>query len=336
MNRVFTHMDWRAGRAAMLRAAGLLLCLGSAFAFIPLAPSFPEATLDSGWAFAINVAMAKGLVLGRDVVFTFGPYADLYSTQYSPATDMRILAGGSLLAAAFATGLLCLARGGAMLASLGFALYPPLAGHDAQLFALPLVMLLLSFRCVLPLGHRGHIGRDAQVKLALALLALALALLPLIKGTLVIASGLAMLLGSATLFLGGAPLLAGAGACIYGAVVALPAAPGRVWAEVTLKPNLAGKLLTPLYKPPALMIGYTLADGQSLGYRYFAGGGETGFLIAPVVRNTQDFGEVISGLPGSAPYPRSFYIPPSGHYWTYRAWQRDYRLRLFTLQMSPG
>jgi hypothetical protein len=638
------------GRTAVLWAAGGLVCLGSAFAFIPLAPSFPQATLDSGWAFAINAAMAKGLVLGRDVVFTFGPFADLYSTQYSPAGDARMLAGGSLLAAAFAAGLLCLGRGGAMLASVGFALYLPLAWHDAQLFALPLVMLLLIFRTALPARHPGHIGLDPLVILALALLTAALALLPLIKGTLVIASGLAMGLSCAGLALAGAPLLAVAGAAVYaaalplfwvlspqplgalpgffsaqwpiisgytsamilagprwqapfyiacclgigllhwryltatgraghllligcalllflafkeafvrqdlhaltaaemlavigwgglligrndflpglalaigligwvliefptagppsvietysdpslglatrmfhrqdlqrdyedslaairavsllpaltgttdiysfgqagllasgldwdprpvlqsysaytpsllradaahlsgpaapqnilyavqpldaklpalddgaswklllsayqfagfagratpqfdgdggivvllkrrtvatsfnlqpvmsgmiklGAAVALPASPGLVWAEVALKPSLAGRLLTLLYKPPGLMIGYRLAGGQSLAYRYFAGGGETGFLLAPVVRNTQDFGALASALPGGLPtglaYPLSFTINPIGRFWTYWAWQRDYRLRLFTLQMTAG
>ena len=643
-------MDWGAGRTTMLWAAGALVCLGSAFAFIPLAPSFPDATLDSGWGYAINVAMAKGLVLGRDVVFTFGPYADLYSTQYSPASDLRMLAGGSLLAAAFAAGLLSLARGGAMLASLGFALYLPLAWHDAQLFALPFVMLLLSFRISLPKRHPGHIGRDAQVRLALALLTAALALLPLIKGTLVIASGLAMLLSCLTLVLGGAPMLAVAGVVIYtaglplfwvlspqplgalpgffiaqlpiitgytsamilagprwqvpfyiacclgiglvhwryltatgraggilligcalllflafkeafvrqdlhaltaaemlaitgwgglllgrndflpglalaigligwvliefpmagapsvietysdaasglvtrlfhrqdmqsdyndslasiravsllpalagttdiysfgqsallasgldwdprpvlqsysaytpallradaahlsgpaapeniiyavqpldaklpalddgaswplllasyqfagyagrattlfdgdggtvailkrrtvpnhfnlqpvmsgmiklGAAVPLPVSPSLVWAELDLKPSLAGKLLTLLYKPPGLMIDYTLKDGKSLGYRYFAGGGETGFLVAPVVRNTQDFGELSSvmpgGLPRGTPYPLSFTIRPLGRYWNYWAWQHSYSLRLFTLQMTSG
>jgi hypothetical protein len=125
-----------------------------------------------------------------------------------------------------------------------------------------------------------------------------------------------------------------------GAAVALPASPGLVWAEVALKPSLAGRLLTLLYKPPGLMIGYRLAGGQSLAYRYFAGGGETGFLLAPVVRNTQDFGALASALPGGLPtglaYPLSFTINPIGRFWTYWAWQRDYRLRLFTLQMTAG
>jgi hypothetical protein len=649
MKLVSTRMDWGAGRAAMLLAAGALVCLGSAFAFIPLAPSFPDATLDSGWGYAINAAMAKGLVLGRDVVFTFGPYADLYSTQYSPAGDLRMLAGGSLLAAAFAAGLLCLGRGGAMLASIGFALFLPLAWHDAQLFALPFVMLLLSFRIALPARHPGHIGLDAQVRLALALLTAALALLPLIKGTLVIASSLAMLLSCLALVLGGAPMLAVTAAVIYaaalplfwvlspqplsalpgffiaqlpiisgytsamilagprwqaplyivcclgigllhwryltatraggilltgcalllfltfkeafvrqdlhaltaaemlaitgwgglllgrndflpglalaigligwvliefptagapsvfesysdpaaglvtrlfhpqdmqseydislaairavsllppltgttdiysfgqsallaagldwdprpvlqsysaytpallradaahlsgpaapenilyavqpldaklpalddgaswplllasyqfagfagrattqfdgdggivailkrrtvpdhfnlqpvmsgmiklGAAVPLPASRGLIWAEVDLKPSLAGRLLTLLYKPPGLTIGYTLADGHTAAYRYFAGGGETGFLIAPVVRNTQDFGELASvmpgGLPSGTPYPLSFTIRPIGRYWSYWAWRHEYRLRLFTLQMTAG
>jgi hypothetical protein len=647
MKLVSTRIDWGAGRTQVLWAAGALVCLGSAFAFIPLAPTFPDATLDGSWAFAINVAMAKGLVLGRDVVFTFGPYASLYSTQYSPATDLQMLAGGTLLAAGFAAGLLCLGRGGAMLASMGFALYLPLAWHDAQLFALPFVMLLLTFRIALPARHPGHIDLDAQVKLALALLTTALALLPLIKGTLVIASGLAMVLGCAMLVLGGEAILAVAGLVIYaaamplfwvmspqplgalpgffiaqlpiitgytsamtldgprwqvwlyigcclaialmhwryltstgraggillagsalllflsfkegfvrqdlhaltaaemlaiagwgglllgrdhilpavalaigligwilievpvggapsvtetysapalglavrlfqkqelksdfddslaairavsllpalsgttdvysfgqsavlaaglnwdprpvlqsysaytpallradaahlsspsgpenivfavqsidsklpalddgaswpllltdyqftgfagrattqfdgdggivailkrrklpnhftlqpvltgminlGTIVPLPASAGLVWAEVTLKPSLAGKLLTLLYKPSELMIAYNLTGGQSIGFHYFAGGGESGFLIAPVVRNTQDFAELASAPPGSVPrgtlYPLSFYIRPLGHYW---AWQHAYRLRLFTLQISPG
>lgn len=650
MKLVSKRVDWGSGRTAMLWPAAALVCLGSAFAFIPLAPNFPIDTLDSGWAYAINVAMAKGLVLGRDVVFTFGPYASLYSTQFSPATDLPMLAGGTLLAAGFAAGLLCLARGGAMLASMGFALFLPLAWHDAQLFALPVVMLLLCFRTALPAGHPGHIAVDAQVKLALALLTASLALLPLIKGTLVIASGLALVLSCAALALGGSAMLAVAGVVIYaaamplfwvlspqplsalpgffiaqlpiitgytsamtldgprwqaplyiacclafalvhwryltaagraggillagsalllflsfkegfvrhdlhaltaaemlaiagwaglllgrndflpgvalaiglsgwvliefpmagapsvtesysepalglvtrlfhsqdlksdyddslaairaisplpaltgttdiysfgqsallasqldwdprpvlqsysaytpallradaahlagpsapdnilyavqpldaklpalddgaswpllltdyqfagfaghattqfdgdggivailtrrkdpdhftlqpvltgmtklGAAVPLPASPGLIWAEVTLKPSLAGKLLTLLYKPPELMIAYNLADGQSIGYHYFAGGGESGFLIAPVVRDTQEFAGLISAPPGSvprsAPYPLSFYIRPFGRYWNYWAWQHAYRLRLFTLQISPG
>jgi hypothetical protein len=99
-------------------------------------------------------------------------------------------------------------------------------------------------------------------------------------------------------------------------------------------------LLTLLYKPPGLMIGYTLTDGQSLGYRYFAGGGETGFLVAPVVRSTQDFGELSSvlpgGLPRGTPYPISFTIRPLGGHWTNWAWRHEYHLRLFTLQMTAG
>jgi hypothetical protein len=125
-----------------------------------------------------------------------------------------------------------------------------------------------------------------------------------------------------------------------GAAVKLPACPGLVWAEVDLQPSLAGKLLTLLYKPPGLMIGYTLTDGQSLGYRYFAGGGETGFLVAPVVRSTQDFGELSSvlpgGLPRGTPYPISFTIRPLGGHWTNWAWRHEYHLRLFTLQMTAG
>jgi hypothetical protein len=288
MKLASTRMGWGTGRTAMLWAAGGLVCLGSAFAFIPLAPGFPQPTLDSGWAFAINAAMAKGLVLGRDVVFTFGPFADLYSTQYSPAGDLRMLAGGALLAAAFAAGLLCLGRGGALLASVGFALYLPLAWHDAQLFALPLVMLLLSFRIALPAGHPGHAGLDPLIILALALLSAALALLPLIKGTLVIASGLAMALSCANLALGGAPLLAAASLVIYAAALPL------FW---VLSPQPLGALLGFFLAQLPIITGYTSAMtlagprwqipfyiacclGIGLAHwRYLAATGRAGFIL---------------------------------------------------------
>jgi len=84
----------------------LLACLVvivSFVGFVPFSPCFPINTLDSGWAFALNVAAAKGLIFGKDVIFTFGPYASIYSGQYFPATDAQSIWGGSLLAVAFAS-----------------------------------------------------------------------------------------------------------------------------------------------------------------------------------------------------------------------------------------
>jgi hypothetical protein len=216
----------------MRGTAALLLGAGSAIAFIPFSPIFPDASLDSGWAFAVNTAVAKGLVFGRDVVFTFGPYGSIYSTQYGPATDGLMLAGGALLAAAFAAGVLCLARGGAMWASLGFALFLPLLWHDAQMFALPLVMLLVAYRIALPASDIGHIALDLPVTLALALLTAALAMLPLIKGTLALASGVTLLLSCTMLALGGAVATAVATMMLYAAMLPLlwVLSPQPLWA----------------------------------------------------------------------------------------------------------
>jgi hypothetical protein len=87
-------------------AVPLLIIITSLVVFVPFSPSFPADYLDSGWAFALNVAAAKKMAFGRDIVFTFGPYASIYTRQYFPATDARMMWGSGVLALAFAAALL--------------------------------------------------------------------------------------------------------------------------------------------------------------------------------------------------------------------------------------
>ena len=86
----------------------------------------------------MNAAVAMRLVMGQDILFTFGPYAALYSTQYHPATDALMLGSGGLLAAAFAAGLFCLGRGKTQAAAAGFKLL-------ALLFKLPPLYITYQF-----------------------------------------------------------------------------------------------------------------------------------------------------------------------------------------------
>lgn len=109
---------------------------------VPLALLMPSVGLDESWQLAMNHAIAERLSLGRDIVFTFGPYAFLYTRLYHPLIDHLVMASSIYLAASYAFVLVhCLRGGGALrlacfwlalvMPSLSdniFYLYPLLAG----------------------------------------------------------------------------------------------------------------------------------------------------------------------------------------------------------------
>jgi hypothetical protein len=75
-----------------------------------------------------------------------------------------------------------------------------------------------------------------------------------------------------------------------GFTVALPDVDGPLFAEVELKPTLLGKLLIALFKPPQLDIKLSLKNGETMTYRVISNMMETGFIVSPLVSNTQEFG----------------------------------------------
>ncbi len=81
---------------AVLAAVALFLFIS------PFFPSFAGGTgLDSAWIIGLNQGYANGLVFGRDLVFTFGPYASVYTREYNPGTNTIALFGSICLATAF-------------------------------------------------------------------------------------------------------------------------------------------------------------------------------------------------------------------------------------------
>ena len=191
------------GAVAFLVLAGCL-CL-----FVPFSPVFPAGDLDSGWMLAINVAVERGLVFGKDLIFTFGPYASTYTGQYYPTTDMQMLWSAALIGSAFAVGTFLLSRGpckasalltipvlGLVFGANHFAVCP-----DPLFFCDPLVFILLVSCGVAPVAHPAHIPITAPFRFGFALLCIALGLLPLVKGTFGLASFVAIGLGSFLLFL---------------------------------------------------------------------------------------------------------------------------------------
>ncbi len=203
-----------ARRTARLAAvtAVFLLC---AAAIMPLAPSFPGPFLDDGWQFGLNAALARHLVFGRDILFTFGPYGVVYTGLYGPATDRLAMAACALLAVAAGAGLALLGRGGRLWVALGLA-------FSLGAFVLRDPVFLMLPACFVALAATERPPRGAG-SAGLLLLAASLGVLVLVKGTFGAASGVAVCAGALALVLRRRFRLAGA------VLVTAPAASVLAW-----------------------------------------------------------------------------------------------------------
>lgn len=157
--------------------AGVLLVL----MLTPFASPMPSAGLDGSWAFAMNVATADHLRFGKDIIFTFGPWASVYTNVYHPGTDSLMIGGSLLIASAMSAGLFAVAPPQRRILLLLFPLVVGLiwlpygsGWRDATLMLLPLLLPLAVARGIET--GRQHVG-------ILCLLGSAIAILPLVKGS---------------------------------------------------------------------------------------------------------------------------------------------------------
>src|SRR5450830_1431998 len=164
--------------------------------FVPFSPRMPTGSLDPSWQFGMNQALAQGLVFGKEIIFTFGPYASIYTKLYHPSTDFIMVSGSLYLAFSYWVCLSLLMKDVqwrwvlifcAALAGLIHSGDALLVSRDALLFSLPLLVSLLTVK-ILFLEE----GRLVNRKLApffVALLFAPFGLLPLIKGSMLILCG---------------------------------------------------------------------------------------------------------------------------------------------------
>ena len=71
--------------------------------FVSLAPEMPSARspLDPSWVYAMNQAVGEGFIFGQTILFTFGPYASIFTKNYHPATDHLMVFSATYLAILF-------------------------------------------------------------------------------------------------------------------------------------------------------------------------------------------------------------------------------------------
>lgn len=157
--------------------SGLLLVL----LLTPFATPMPNSSLDGSATFAMNVATVDHLRFGKDIIFTFGPWASVYTNVYHPGTDGLMVGGSLLIAVAMAVGIFKVAAPRRRILLLLFPLvigliWQPYGSgwRDATLMLLPLLLPLAVVR--------GNESGSQRVGI-LCLLAVAIALLPLVKGS---------------------------------------------------------------------------------------------------------------------------------------------------------
>ncbi|MCF7749378.1 hypothetical protein KQ945_01370 [Bacillus subtilis subsp. subtilis] len=161
----------------------------------PFNPVMPIAGVDGSWAYAMNVATAEHLRFGKDIIFTFGPWASVYTRAYHPATDGLMMGGSLLMAVAFFMGLLATVvprrRPLLLLAPLVLALMwsPWWNGwRDAVLLLVPLLLPFVVMR---------GLERGRPFVVTVCMLAAASAMLPLVKGNISLMVAVATLIALA-------------------------------------------------------------------------------------------------------------------------------------------
>ena len=157
--------------------------------FVPLSPNMPASGLDSsGWQFAINEAVAKHLNFGKDIIFTFGPYASIYTQVYHPATDHLMLFGSLFLGLCYAIVLLYLKIGKKidqlqLIVILAYMIIFFPFNKDVQFFSYPLI-LIMGIANFIEKAEQSHKKKINIGQLLIFFIILTpLGLLPLIKGS---------------------------------------------------------------------------------------------------------------------------------------------------------
>jgi len=175
----------------------LFLLMTFVAVFVPFSPGMPAAGLDSSWVFGMNQAVALGLSFGKDMIFTFGPYASIYTKAYHPSTDFMMISGSLYLALSYWACFVILMKDVQWRWVLAFCavLSSLMYSRDALLFSLPLLVGLTTFKTLF--SEEGKLLKSNFAPFYVALLFAPFGLLPLVKGSLLILCGAVATLSAA-------------------------------------------------------------------------------------------------------------------------------------------
>lgn len=178
----------------------IFLTITALAVFVPLSPSMPTRGIDPSYGFAMNQAVARHLSFGREIVFTYGPYASICTRMYDPATDRRMLWGSLLFAASFLTALLFLARDQKRyLIPILLLFFATFGNAELLLISYPFLLVL----CVLKQTNSDDPDKRTALNwkwtTAVIVMWSTLGLLPLVKGSLLLPFAASVAIPSALL-----------------------------------------------------------------------------------------------------------------------------------------
>ncbi len=145
---------------------------------------FPCTGLDCSWMFALNQAIGQHLQFGKDIIFTFGPYASIYTKMYSPFTYNLMILGSVYLAISYLFALsIIFKRKPIWMVLYCILLITVMPSRDVLLLSFPLISFL-AIDNILSNYSQKFMGWK-EIFLSVVLFS-PLGLLVLIKGTLIL------------------------------------------------------------------------------------------------------------------------------------------------------
>jgi hypothetical protein len=167
----------------------IVLLITTIAKFAPFSPEMPAASLDPSWKFGMNQAVAQGFSFGKEIIFTFGPYASINTKTYHPSTDFMMVSGSLYLALSYWVCFVLLIKGVQLRWVLAFCAI--LAGvvysRHALFLSFPLLVGLTTFKIVF--SEDGVLAKSKYAPFYVALMFAPFGLLTLVKGTILILCG---------------------------------------------------------------------------------------------------------------------------------------------------
>lgn len=152
---------------------------------VPFNPSMPQSGLDASWVLSMNQAVAQNLKIGKEIIFTFGPYASIYTQSYHPVTDDLMIFGSIFLGICYAVSLLYLVKDRKPYILFGFLFF--LTGlmyfGDPLFFSYPLILAANASKFISEPDQHEKTNPTPWMVLVIAIIFAPLGLLPLVKGS---------------------------------------------------------------------------------------------------------------------------------------------------------
>jgi hypothetical protein len=166
----------------------LLISLCLASLLVPINPGMPSAGLDPSWVLGMSESLTQGFKFGSDIVFTFGPFSQIYTNIYNEKYDILIIFSAIYLTLCYTFLLFIISINNYKIILIIIVLFTTYYSKDTLLLLFPLISGLSIIFII-------DFNKSCNKVLALIVSLSPLGLLPLVKGSLIPVCIVAVVLG---------------------------------------------------------------------------------------------------------------------------------------------